>query len=48
MPPVKEISTMKRAYEKPTLVKGPTLQAVTASGVSPVKEVVKEPDPKPM
>jgi hypothetical protein len=48
MSPAKEISTMKRAYEKPTLVKGPTLQAVTAGGVSPpvvVKEVVKEQPP---
>jgi hypothetical protein len=31
---------MKRAYEKPTLVKGPTLQAVTASQVSaPVQDL---------
>jgi hypothetical protein len=30
---------MKRAYEKPTLVKGPTLQAVTAVQVSgPVQD----------
>jgi hypothetical protein len=36
---------MKRAYEKPTLVKGPTLQAVTATRVSGVMQDAPYPSP---